>query len=163
MMMSARTAASAAAALMMGCVAFEAARADHRPVIVVPGNPQVPVIINGVPADGALVTGDWGLYAPDRVVPEVYPPVGGLYAPVLLTPERGYFPRTGKRPRYGRQEVEAPRYLPPPAPSFYREWSTSPEHAPATEYPSYRYPSYDPPPVIRAPEYRSYDRPRGGR
>ena len=61
----------AAAGVLMGCFGLHAARADHQPVIALPGNPQVPVVIDGVPATGALVSGDWGLYAPGRVVPEV--------------------------------------------------------------------------------------------
>ena len=78
------------------------ARADHQPVIALPGNAQVPVVIDGMPATGAWVNGDWGLYAPGSVTPEVLPPV--LWGPVLAPyyPDPGYFPRTGRRPRYGR-------------------------------------------------------------
>ena len=103
--------AQASAAALLACLAAsDAARADHRPAIAVPGNPQVPVVIDGQPASGALVTGDWGLYAPGRVPPEI---IGPVYAPIEH--ERGYFPRTGRRPRYGRQEVFVPRRRGPPA------------------------------------------------
>jgi hypothetical protein len=152
-------------ALIVGSVGFlaasAAARADHQPVIAWPGNPQVPVIIDGVPATGALVTGDWGLYAPGRVTPQIYMPAFAPYDPELLPPARHYFPKTGRRPAYGRKEVEGPRYLPPPAPTFYREWSTSSDREPATQYPP-----YEPPPVIMAPDRRpsrSYDRSPGER
>jgi hypothetical protein len=36
-------------------------RAQTGPAIVIPGKPGVPVIIDGVIADGAVVYGDWGL------------------------------------------------------------------------------------------------------
>jgi len=38
-----------------------AALADGAPVIVIPGRPGVPIIINGVDASYAVVEGDWGL------------------------------------------------------------------------------------------------------
>jgi len=129
-------------------VGAHAARADHRPVIAIPGNWQVPVIVDGVPASGALITGDWGLYAPDRVVPEI---IGPTFAPI--SHDRGYFPRTGKRPRYGRQEVFVPRRLPPPAPTYHRSWSAESGRGPVTEYPS-----FDPPPIIMAPRDTSRSR-----
>jgi hypothetical protein len=51
-----------------------AARADNYPVIVVPGRPGVPVIINGRDASWAVVNGDWGLYRPGAVpVTVIYP------------------------------------------------------------------------------------------
>jgi len=89
------------------------ALADHQPVIAMPGNWQVPVTVDGFPAGGAVITGDWGLYAPGRVTPEI---IGPAFEPISY--ERGYYPRTGKRPRYGRQEVFLPRRLPPPAPEL---------------------------------------------
>lgn len=126
-----------AAGVLMGCLGLHAARADHRPVIALPGNPQVPVVIDGMPADGALVSGDWGLSAPGRVVPEVLPPAlvpDPVFAPYASG--RGYYPRTGHRPRYGRQEVLVPRRPLPPAPTYYRSWSSeSPESGPVTDYP----------------------------
>ena len=144
--------AASAAGVLIGClIAVEPARADHRPVIAVPGNPEVPVVIDGVPATGALVEGDWGLYAPGRVAPRVYAPAFVPIAPVFVSvaPEPGYYPKTGRRPRYGRHEVFLPRHVPPPAPSFYREWSVEPSYGPVTEYPP-----FDPPPVILAPRRR---------
>ena len=53
----------ALAGLLMGCVAaVSPARADHQPVIVVPGRSDVPVMVHGVDARGAAVYGEWGLY-----------------------------------------------------------------------------------------------------
>jgi hypothetical protein len=138
-------------AFLVGIASFvgaQAARADHRPVIAIPGNWQVPVYVDGIPASGAMITGDWGLYAPGRVVPEI---IGPTFAPISY--ERTYYPMTGKRPRYGRQEVFVPRRLPPPAPSFQRAWSAESGRAPVTEYPP-----FDPPPIIMAP--RDARRPR---
>jgi hypothetical protein len=45
--------ASAAAVFAAGVTALTTAHADHQPVIVVPGRPDVPVIIDGVDATGA--------------------------------------------------------------------------------------------------------------
>jgi hypothetical protein len=126
----------AASAAVLACLMAAAARADHQPVIAVPGNPYMPVIINGTDASFAVVSGDWGLYAPGRVTPEIY------YAPVVIPVpgDRGYFPATGQRPRYGRQEIITPRRVLPPAPSFYREWSTGSGAGRVTEYPPYDMP-----------------------
>src|ERR1700751_4515122 len=116
MMKACNLAGAATAGILFGCLTGPA-RADHQPVIAVPGNWQVPVVINGQDATMAVVEGDWGLYAPGRMAPTVY---GPAWVPRWST-ERGYFPATGARPRYGRQEVQAPRHLPPEAPTFYRE------------------------------------------
>ena len=40
------------------------ARAQTGPVIAIPGKPGVPVTINGVIVDGAVIYGDWGLARP---------------------------------------------------------------------------------------------------
>jgi len=136
----------AASAVLFGCLvgAGGGARADHQPVIALPGNWQVPVVIDGALATGAYVSGDWGLYAPGRVTPEIYGPIvlpAELYVP-------GYYPSMGRRPRYGRQEVIIRRPA-RPGPSFHREWSSDSGYGPATEYPP-----FDPPPVILAPRGR---------
>jgi len=57
--------------VIAGCCGGTVARADHAPAIVVPGRPDVPVIINGRDARGAIVIGDWGLYRPGAVAPTV--------------------------------------------------------------------------------------------
>ena len=63
---------SAASAAILICLMTAPARADHRPVIAVPGNPHVPVVVDGIDASFAVVTGEWGLYAPGRVAVEIY-------------------------------------------------------------------------------------------
>jgi hypothetical protein len=124
------------------------ARADHGPVVVIPGRADVPVIVNGVDAGWSVVEGDWGLYRPGhgRVVVE-----GGWLLTVGYPPP-GYFPSTGRRPRVGRREIlpRAARRGPVPAESFYRAWSAESGARPATD----AYPSDDPPPVIMAPRFR---------
>jgi hypothetical protein len=103
-------------------------RAQEGPVIAIPGNPEVPVIINGRDASYRVVVGDWGLARPGAVPVVVYGP------PAYADPDgRGYYPSTGRRPRSGRQEIENPaRVLPPPAPSYHRSWSTSSNPDPVT-------------------------------
>jgi hypothetical protein len=127
------------AAVLSGVFAgLSGARAQDVAVIAIPGNPEVPVIINGRDASYRVVVGDWGLARPGAVPVVVYGP------PAYLPPEgRGYFPKTGKRPRSGRQEIEHPsRVLPPPAPSYHRSWTTGSGADPATSPPSYQ------PPVV---------------
>jgi hypothetical protein len=145
-----RLASYATLAALCGCLLGVApARADHQPALVVPGRADVPVIIEGHDAAGAVVEGDWGLYRPGHVTPTVFYP----YAPGdnhWYT--RGYYPFTGKRPRYGRYEIIPPanRRLPPQAESFHRYWSSDTAPVPAqTEYPAFT------PPVILAPRVRS--------
>ncbi len=128
------------------------ARADHQPVIAVPGNPQVPVIINGHDASWAMVEGDWGLYRAGQVSPTVYYP----YLPTIRPwHPRGYYPFTGKRPRYGRKEIIPPanRPMPPRAEGYHRYWSTGGSFVPAQT----DYPVAVPPPVIVVPRVRALD------
>lgn len=117
---------------------------DQGPVLVVPGRPGIPVVINGYDASYTIVEGDWGLARPGQVSPVI---VSGP----LIRPAPYYtvhcFPYLGRRPGYGRREVEPPpdRRLPPPAPGYYREWGVESQQLPATIPPEY------PPPVIAAP------------
>ncbi|MBS0528289.1 MAG: hypothetical protein JSS22_02700 [Proteobacteria bacterium] len=97
------------------------ALADSGAVIVVPGRPGVPIIINGVDASYAVVEGDWGFARSTHVQPTVY---GGRY--VDPEPHVGhYYPSLGHTPGYGRLEIEPPanRKLPPRAESFHQSWS----------------------------------------
>jgi hypothetical protein len=130
---------SASAALLS---ASGLALADHAPSFVVPGRLDVPVIVHGIDASWSVVQGDWGLYRPgSRVSVE-----GGV--PLLLAPPpSGYFPFTGRRPRYGRHEVLLRPLRRAPAQSYYRAWSAEP--GALSVYPGH--PPYDPPPVIPAP------------
>jgi hypothetical protein len=122
-----------------------AAWADSGAVIVIPGRPGVPVIINGVDASYAVVEGDWGLGKGIHVQPTVY---GGRV--VDLDPHVGhYYPSAGHVPGYGRLEIEPPanRKLPRPAESFHQSWSA--QSTPQPVQPAV--PLY-PPPVVVAPQ-----------
>ena len=89
-------------AILIGTTA--AALADSSPVLVIPGRPGVPVIINGVDASYAVVEGDWGLGKGVHVTPTVY---GGRT--IDPAPHVGhYYPSAGHQPGYGRLEIEPP-------------------------------------------------------
>ena len=125
-----------ALAILIGTTA--AALADSGPVIVIPGRPGVPIIINGVDASYAVVEGDWGLGKGVHVQPTVY---GGRI--IDPTPNVAhYYPSAGNMPGYGRLEIE-----PPPAESYHQSWSA--QSTPQVEQPAV--PFY-PPPIIVAPQ-----------
>jgi len=137
--------------------AATSARADEGPVIVIPTRPGVPVIINGRDASYAVVEGDWGLARPGAGRVTV---IGGspiLPSPVYA-PRNHYIPRYGYAPPRGRLEIEPPanRRLPPPAESYFRSWSTSPDPnpAPATVTDPETYPQDFSPPVVVEPRSR---------
>jgi len=134
------------AALLLA-VSASPALAQREPVIVIPGKPGVPVYINGIDASWGVVEGEFGLDRPGLVTPTV------TYRPLMISaPYRvpGYYPATGRRPGYGRLEIVPPphRALPPPAPTYYRNWSSESAPGPVTEYPP-----FDPPPVIVSPKF----------
>jgi hypothetical protein len=136
-------------ALAAGILHAAPARADHQPVIAVPGNPSTPVIIDGRDASWAVVEGDWGLYRPGHVTPAVLSPYARGND---RWHTRSYYPFAGKPPRSGRLEIipSSNRRLPPRAESFHRYWSNDASPVPAqTEYPAVA------PPVILAPRMRS--------
>ncbi len=128
------------------CAGGVVAQAADAPSLVIPGRPDVPVMINGRDASYCVVDGDWGL---DRPSPGTVVTCG---PPVAVLPGagagNGFYPYMGKRPRLGRLEVlpAADRRLPPPAESFHRVWGAAPDRAPVSEevLPN-------PPPVITAP------------
>ena len=133
-----------ALAILIGSTAAALA-SDTGPVIVIPGRPGVPIIINGIDASYAVVEGDWGLAKSVHVQPTVY---GGRA--INLTPNVGhYYPSAGQLPGYGRLEIEPPanRKLPQPAESYHQSWSA--QSTPQAEPPAV--PFY-PPPVIVAPQ-----------
>jgi hypothetical protein len=143
--------------------------AQHEPVIVVPGRPDVPVILNGYDISGAVVEGDWGLERPGHVAPTI---VDGplIPAPYYARGEdrfgRGYYPGTGRRPGYGRKEIQPPpnRALPPPAPSYHRQWGIESAPNPVTEYPPYATPDVVVAPRLDRRDYpRDYDPDHSGR
>jgi hypothetical protein len=132
-----------ALAILIGSTA--AALADSSPVLVIPGRPGVPIIINGIDASYAVVEGDWGLGKGVHVTPTVY---GGRYADPV--PNVGhYYPSLGRTPGYGRLEIEPPanRALPRPAETYYQSWSSQ-----STPQPVQPEVPFNPPPVIIAPQ-----------
>ena len=127
------------AALLLALSASPAlAQIGTGPVIVIPGRPDVPVLMNGVDVSWAVIEGELGLSRPGVVTPTViYRPwivAVPAYHPAAYGPR--YFPSTGKRPGYGRLEIEpAPdRPLPPPAQSYRKSWSSQSAPGPATDY-----------------------------
>ena len=135
--------AGLALALLIGTTA--AALADSSPVLVIPGRPGVPIIINGVDASYAVVEGDWGLGKGVHVQPTVY---GGRFVDPRPNVAH-YYPSAGHMPGYGRLEIEPPanRKLPQPAESYHQSWSAqSTPQPPQPEVPFY------PPPIILAPQ-----------
>jgi hypothetical protein len=128
--------------------------AQTGPVIVVPGKAGVPVIMNGMIVDGAVVYGDWGLARPGQSELVIEGPV----AFVDPLDSRNFYPATGRAPRLGRQEIE-PKHRRPQSTSFHREWSAESNFsAPVTVYPP-----FEPPPVIMAPRERRSSRSNGSR
>ena len=120
--------------------------------IVIPGRPDVPIIINGIDASYAVVEGEWGLGRGEQVQPTIY---GGRY--VDPQPNVGhYYPSAGHRPGYGRLEIEPPanRRLPQPAESYHQSWS-----AQSAPLPAQSNVPVNPPEIIYAPDY---DRRRPG-
>ena len=141
-----------ALAILIGTT-LTAAASDTGPVIVIPGRPGVPIIINGIDASYAVVEGDWGLGKNVHVQPTVY---GGR--PIDVEPRVGhYYPSAGHVPGYGRFEIEPPanRKLPQPAESYHKSWSA--QSAPQPVQPPV--PFY-PPPVIVAPQNGDADLPQ---
>jgi hypothetical protein len=117
--------------------------ADSGPVIVVPGRPGVPVIVNGIDVSGAVIYGDWGLSRPGHGELIIEGPV--VYTAPWIA--GAYYPSAGHAPRYGRLEIEPPpQRRPRSSTSFSRSWSAEPDPRPVTEYPP-----FNPPPVILAP------------
>lgn len=131
-------------ALAMVIGTASAALADTAPVLVIPGRPGVPIIINGVDASYAVIEADWGLAKGEHFTPVIY---GGRY--LDSTPNVGhYYPSAGYQPGYGRLEIEPPanRRLPQPAEGYHESWSAQSAPQPVQpEVPMY------PPQVIVAP------------
>ena len=135
-------------AVLLLAVTASPAFAQREPLIVIPGKAGVPVYINGIDASWGVVEGEFGLDRPGLVAPTViYRPLVVSY-PSAAFPD--YYPRDGKRPGYGRLEIIPPanRQLPPPAPTYYRSWTSQSGAGPVTVYPDYPMP-----PVIVEPTF----------
>src|SRR5580692_717977 len=115
------------------------ALAQREPQIVIPGRADVPVIINGINASWGVVIGEFGLDRPGEMSPVV------IYQPLLASVPYvvpGYYPKTGKKPGYGRLEIVPPpnHPPPPPAPTYFRSWSSQSAPGPVTDYAPYPMP-----------------------
>ena len=127
-------------AVLLFAVMASPAFAQREPEIVVPGKPGVPVYINGIDASWGVVEGEFGLDRPGLMAPTV------IYRPLVVTAYPAnvpdYYPREGRQPGYGRFEIVPPpnRPLPPPAPTFYRSWSSGSASGPVTDYTPYNGP-----------------------
>jgi hypothetical protein len=133
-----------------------AAHADHAPVLVVPGRPNVPVPINGYNAAWGVVEGGWGLYRPGAapgvtVYPSPYVPPLEPEPPVRYRPPAHYFPTLGTQPFVGRLEIEPPanRPMPKPAEGYSRSWSAESMDVPPTQY-------APTPPMMISPEINTW-------
>jgi hypothetical protein len=140
-------------AVLLTVVTASPALAQRAPEIVIPGKPGVPVYINGIDASWGIVEGEFGLDRPGELTPVV------IYRPLVVAMPvnaPSYHPKTGNRPGYGRLEIVPPadRVLPPPAPTYYRNWSAGFAPGPVTDYPPYPVPS-----VIVSPNYGQRNKP----
>ncbi|HEX4409907.1 MAG TPA: hypothetical protein VH206_14135 [Xanthobacteraceae bacterium] len=123
-------------ATLLLAVTATPALAQREPQIVIPGKAGVPVYINGIDASWGVVEGEFGLDRPGLVTPTV------IYRPLVVSapqPEPpAYRPKDGRRPGYGRLEIIPPanRQLPPPAPTYYRNWSAGAPPDPVVAQPS---------------------------
>jgi hypothetical protein len=129
-------------AVLLLAITASPAFAQREPEIVIPGKPGVPVYINGVDASWGIVEGEFGLDRPGLVAPTV------IYRPLtaaLSSNVPSYRPKSGQRPGYGRLEIVPPpdRPVPPPAPTFYRNWSSGSAPGPVTDYPPYPSPNVE--------------------
>jgi hypothetical protein len=138
-----RMAFTFAFALLAGITAATAS--DTGAVVVIPSRAGVPIIIDGVDASYAVVEGDWGLGKSVAPRPTIY----GGWPAALPRPSGHYFPRTGRRPGYGRYEVNTPPRILPGDGSYYRSWGAESPRGYGQEF----IPP-DPPPIIYAPQFR---------
>ena len=123
------------------------ALAQRGAVIVIPGRPDVPILMNGVDVSWSVIEGDFGLARPGLMTPTVIyrlapPPTPPYWAAPGGPNEPGFFPRSDKKPGYGRLEIEPSpdRPLPPPAQSYRKSWSSQSAPGPVTDYPPYPMP-----------------------
>src|SRR5204863_431538 len=111
---------------------------DLGPVIVIPGRPGVPIMINGVDASYSIVEGDWGLAKGIHVQPTVY---GGRI--IDLDPHVGhYYPSSGKVPGYGYGGCGGCGWLgyerlPDPAMQYHSRVVGSPQYYYVNQGPTY--------------------------
>lgn len=125
-------------AALLVAVSASPALSQRAPEIVIPGRPDVPILMNGVDASWAVIEGDFGLDRPGEMTPTVIYRLHPILLPynVRSYQEPGYFPKAGQRPGYGRLEVTPRHRRPAPAPTYYRSWSADSASGSATGYPT---------------------------
>jgi hypothetical protein len=129
----------------LGASLAPAAASETGPVIVIPGRPGVPVMLDGRDVSYSVIEGDWGLARPSQTDPVVIYRYG---PPIHYFPGAArYYPSAGRPPRVGRKEVDMPSSNPVPAQTFIRSWGVQSDPTPATS-PS----NFEMPPVVVAPE-----------
>jgi hypothetical protein len=118
------------------------------PVIVIPGRPGVPIIVNGQDISGAVIEGDWGLARPGQNEPRILYRYGNG---ALIGPSSraGYFPTTGRAPLMGRREVDVARPT-QGSETFFRSFNAQSDQTPVTPPQSMQ----QTPPIVVAPEQR---------
>jgi hypothetical protein len=137
--------------LVLAGNAVALAGADTEPVIVVPGRPGVPIIIDGQDVRGAVIEGEWGLARGHTgltiIHPRSYIFPGNIgrssFVPYGPAPVGHFYPGTGIPPRVGRKEVIPPanRPRPPKAETYHRSWHSESQPLPANnEQPPYPMP-----------------------
>ena len=111
---------------------------DSGTAVVIPGRPDVPVIVNafGFDASYTVVEGDFGLNKPAMINPQI---VAGPRVVFDPPPRRFYFPQSDAAPRVGRDEVLPPhgqRVTQPPQ-TIERNWGAASDPLPASSDPTY--------------------------
>src|SRR5215471_4218016 len=127
--------------VLSGCLFGSApsfAESDSGTYVVIPGRPDVPVIVNpyGWDASYSIVEGDFGLNKPAMVYTTIIASPGVVSAP---GPRNHYFPRSDEMPGYGRLEILPSPHRPPPkaAQSYHRSWDAASDPLPASTDPPY--------------------------
>lgn len=127
-----------AAVIVCGLMAGNVPARAQGTWVVIPGRPDVAVIVNpyGYDASYTVVEGDFGLDRPAQVNPRI---VAGPRVQPRPAQVKPYFPSMGETPGYGRDEAAPPPGYRPPAPaeSFHRSWEAQSDPLPASTDPPY--------------------------
>jgi hypothetical protein len=107
-------------------------------------------MIDGRDASWGVIEGDWGLARPSNIDPKV---IYRLGPPTPINPAASFYPKTGHKPRYGRQEIDIP-HPQQQVERFFKSWGVQSDPAPAT-IPE----TYPMPPVVVTPDFRRRPRP----
>ena len=133
--------ANALVAILTGwiiCVPPALADSDSGTVVVIPGRPDVPVIVNPFGFDAAytIIEGDFGLNKPAQANAHI---VVGPHVVAVPGPRRYYFPHSEHMPGYGRDEVQPPpgRRVTQTPQSYNRSWGAHSDPLPASTDPAY--------------------------